>query len=186
MLAFGSQVLACSRARINSAQECTSEIVSGGSAWRDDECNFKSRLRQRTSLRWSAVRLTRESKRGSFATDQRGASAVEFAFVLPVLIILLTGVIQMGLTFFVQHNMVSVSQETARLVALGELTEAQGQTYALDHVIDWGMSYNVDVNQVGDDIVVDITVPMSDVSLIDYLGLFKTGNLSAQSSMRVL
>ena len=48
------------------------------------------------------------------------------------------------------------------------------------------MTYNVTVLPVGDDIVVDIAVPLSDVALIDYLGLFKTGDLSTQSSMRAL
>ncbi len=111
---------------------------------------------------------------------------MEFAFVLPVLIILLTGIVQMGLTFFVQHNMVSVAQETARLVAVGEMTTGEGKTYAEGHLINWGMTYNVTVLPVGDDIVVDIAVPLSDVALIDYLGLFKTGDLSTQSSMRAL
>ena len=123
---------------------------------------------------------------GSFISNQRGVAAVELAFVLPVLIILLTGIAQMGLIFFVQNNMVSVSQETARLVSLGELTAGEGQTYADGHLINWGMTYNISVQQVGDDIVVDIAVPLSDVALVDYLGLFKTGDLTTQSSMRAL
>ena len=122
----------------------------------------------------------------TFVSNQRGVSAVEFAFVLPVLMIMLTGIVQMGLTFFVQHNMTSVSQETARLVALGELTEAQGETYANDKLLSWGVTYSVDVQTVGDDIVVDISAPLSEVTLIDYLGIFKSGNLSTQSSMRAL
>ena len=113
-------------------------------------------------------------------------AAVEFAFVLPVLIILLTGIVQMGLMFFVQHNMTSVSQETARLVAVGEMTTDVGQTYAGDHLINWGMTYNISVQQVGVDIVVVISVPLSDVALIDYLGLFKSGDMTTQSSMRAL
>ena len=48
------------------------------------------------------------------------------------------------------------------------------------------MTYDVNVQKVGDDIVVDISVPLSEVALIDYLGLFKTGDLSTQSSMRAL
>ncbi len=113
-------------------------------------------------------------------------AAVEFAFVLPVLTILLTGIVQMGLVFFVQHNMVSVAQETVRLVAVGELSTSQGQTYADGHLINWGMTYNISVQQQGSDIVVDIAVPLSDVALIDYLGLFRTGNLTTQTSMRAV
>ena len=111
---------------------------------------------------------------------------MEFAFVLPALVILLTGIVQMGLMFFVQHNMVSVAQETARLVAVGELTTSEGQTYADGRLINWGMTYNISVQQQGSDIVVDIAVPVSDVALIDYLGLFTTGNLTTQTTMRAL
>ncbi len=51
---------------------------------------------------------------GSFISNQRGVAAVELAFVLPVLVIMLTGIAQMGLMFFVQNNMANVSQETVR------------------------------------------------------------------------
>ncbi len=123
---------------------------------------------------------------GRFVSNEQGANAVEFAFVLPILMILLTGIIQMGLMFFVQNNMTSIGQETARLVALGELTTGQGQTYANDHLLNWGMTYTVNVQQQVDDIVVDIAVPLSDVAIIDFLGLFGSGNMTSQSLMRAL
>ena len=121
-----------------------------------------------------------------FRSSQRGVAAVEFAIVLPVLMILLTGIVQMGIMFLVQHNMVSVSQETVRLVAVGELTTAEGETYADDHLINWDMTYDINVQQQGSDIVVDIALPLSDVALVDYLGLFESGNMTARSSMRAL
>ena len=121
-----------------------------------------------------------------FRSSQRGVAAVEFAIVLPVLVILLTGIVQMGIMLFVGHNMVSVSQETARLVAVGELTTVEGQTYADDHLINWEMTYDISVQQQGSDIVVDIAVPLSDVALIDFLGLFKSGDLKTRASMRAL
>ncbi len=146
----------------------------------------KWRIRLRKAWWRPLLSLTLTKKWRAFASDRRGVSAVEFAFVLPVLIILLTGIVQMGLMFFVQHNMTSISQETARLVAVGELTNAEGKAYANGKLINWGMSYNVDVQLVGDDIVVDISVPLSEVALIDYLGLFKDGDMTTQSSMRAL
>ncbi len=123
---------------------------------------------------------------GSFISNQRGVAAVELAFVLPVLVIMLTGIAQMGLMFFVQNNMANVSQETVRLVAVGELTTGEGQTYADGKLINWGMTYTINVQQVGDDIVVDISVPLSEVAVVDYLGLFESGDMTSQSSMRAL
>ena len=121
-----------------------------------------------------------------FRSNRRGVAAVEFAIVLPVLLTLLTGIVQMGIMMFVGHNMVSVSQETARLVAVGELTEAEGQTYANDHLMNWDLTYDVSVQRQGSDIVVDIAVPLSDVALIDILGLFNSGDLTTRTSMRAL
>ncbi len=144
-----------------------------------------SRVLQRfgNSLGWKGwPRATRAL--GPFVTNQHGVAAVEFAFVVPVLIILLTGIVQMGLMFLVQHSMVSVSQETARLVAVGELTTTEGQTYANDHLISWDITYDISVQPQGSDIVVDIAAPLSDVALIDYLGLFESGDMTARSSMR--
>ncbi len=121
-----------------------------------------------------------------FRSSQRGVASGECAIVLPVLKILLTGIVQMGIMFLVQNNLVSVSQETVRLVAVGELTTAEGETYADDHLINWEMTYDISVQQQGSDIVVDIAVPLSDVALVDFLGLFKSGNLTARTSMRAL
>ena len=134
--------------------------------------------------RWKPIVFAR--RLGRFVSNERGANAVEFAFVLPILSILLTGIIQMGLVFFVQNDMTRVGQETARLVALGELTTVEGQTYANDRLLTWGMVYTINVQQQVDDIVVDIAVPLSDVAIIDFLGLFGSGDLASQSSMRVL
>ncbi len=145
----------------------------------------------RTLQRQAAMlrRIFRTSRRHSiraYVSDQRGVAAVEFAFVLPALILLLTGIVQAGLIFFVQHSMVSVAQETARLVAVGELTTGEGQTYADGRLINWGMTYNISVQQQGSDIVVDIAVPLSDVALIDGFGFFSTGNLTTQTYFRAL
>ncbi len=137
------------------------------------------------SLGWKGwPRATRAL--GLFASNQRGVAAVEFAFVLPMLIMLLAGIVQMGLMFFVHHNMLSVSQETVRLVAVGELTTSEGETYANDHLTSWDITYDISVQQQGSDIVVDITAPLSDVALIDYLGLFQSGNMTARTTMRAL
>ncbi len=186
MPGFGLPRIADESGPDDSVEDRAAEGGYGCFAGTTEENTIKRQPRQKAT-RWPpATKSSRCSEWHTFADDQRGVSAVEFAFVLPVLIILLTGIIQMGLTFFVQHNMVSVSQETARLVALDEMTEAQGESYANGKLISWGMTYDVDVQQVGDDIVVDISVPLSEVALIDYLGLFKTGDLSTQSSMRAL
>ena len=56
---------------------------------------------------------------------QEGASALEFAFVLPILLFLLTGMIDAGHIFFMQNNMLNATREAARNLAVGQITTEQ-------------------------------------------------------------
>jgi Flp pilus assembly protein TadG len=61
-------------------------------------------------------------KRLAEADRSRGAAAVEFAIVLPVLIILVFGIIDFGRYFSMQQTMEQLARQGARLVALGDAT----------------------------------------------------------------
>lgn len=53
------------------------------------------------------------------ARDQEGAAAVEFAIVSLILILLLTGIVQFGFTFFQYLEIVHAAREGARWASLG-------------------------------------------------------------------
>ena len=55
-----------------------------------------------------------ESKKGI-----RGATAVEFALVLPLFVLLLFGIIDFGRYFFVQHTVQFATREGTRLALVG-------------------------------------------------------------------
>ncbi len=126
----------------------------------------------------------------SYASDESGVAAVEFAIILPVLIVMLTGIIQLGGILFIQNHMGDVARETARNLAVGELTGAQAQQFATDKLITWGGSFTITVTEpdpndpADNDFVVDIQIPMASVSLMDLTGAFQSGNLRAVSTMR--
>src|SRR3954466_4357087 len=50
--------------------------------------------------------------------DERGASAVEFAFIVPLLIMLVLGIIEFGHAFQVQGTLSAAAREGARAMAL--------------------------------------------------------------------
>lgn len=52
--------------------------------------------------------------------DEGGAAAVEFALILPVLLLVLFGIVQYGYYFFAAQNGSSVAREAARKVAVGD------------------------------------------------------------------
>jgi Flp pilus assembly protein TadG len=55
-----------------------------------------------------------QMKNYRFLKDQTGASAVEFAIILPVLLALIFGIIEFGLYLFNQHIMTNAVREAAR------------------------------------------------------------------------
>ncbi len=83
-----------------------------------------------------------------------------------------------------------VAREASRRVAVGELTEADAHTMAQAALVNWGVTYQVDVATAdagggNQDVAVDISLPLSDAALMDVLGLFETGDLSTSVTMRM-
>jgi Flp pilus assembly protein TadG len=67
--------------------------------------------------------------RGGTRRREEGASAVEFALVLPILAALLLGIIQFGWYFFVANNASSAAREGARRVVVGDCWGGAFQTF---------------------------------------------------------
>jgi len=123
-----------------------------------------------------------------------GVSAVEFAFVLPVVLVLITGMIDIGVLMLTQTNMVRVAQDAARVLSLAQMTELQTEAYVQDKLGNLGETLKVDATlpdtDAGEtDVTVTISIPMADVIPIDIVGIknlnvFKTGALQSQVTMR--
>ncbi len=121
--------------------------------------------------------------------DRDGAAAVEFAFILPILLLLFSGIVQFGSIMFLENHMTNVARETSRRVAVGELAQADAASAAQQALVNWGVNYEVSVATVdagggNQDIAVAISLPMREAALIDLLGVFQSGNLTAVVTMR--
>ncbi len=137
--------------------------------------------------------------------DERGVAALEFALVLPIFGFLLLESIQFGYALFVQNNMTNAAREAARAtavesafiggatscpatsgtaegIACGFLAELGGMTFTLaacdpdnpDATLCPGAG----------DVTVRVTIPRSQLALADILGLFDSGTMDAQVTMR--
>ncbi len=61
----------------------------------------------------------RPPRRRTRLSGERGAAAVEFALVAPVLIMLLIGIVEFSLVYSTQSSLSAAAREGARVVALG-------------------------------------------------------------------
>ena len=122
---------------------------------------------------------------------QRGAAAIEFAIVAPVLILILLGTIEMGLLLYDNQVITNASREGARSAI------AQGQSESLQTIIDnycsnrlinlkdgWRGSATGTLTPVGTDhIQVNVSYEYNYL-FFTILGLNQT-TLNAQTTMRV-
>ena len=64
--------------------------------------------------------------------DDRGVGVVEFALVMPLLMMLVFGVVQFGLLYNRQQALHAAAREGARLAAIPSATQSEISTHALD------------------------------------------------------
>ena len=85
--------------------------------------------------------------------NQKGAAAVEFAFVLPLLLLLLFGIVEFSILFYNKAMITNASREGARagiVFASDRLSEAAIKAvvnnYATTHLINFNPSQVLDMN----------------------------------------
>lgn len=141
-------------------------------------------LRKQTARRPMARRVLRR--------DTGGVAAIEFAFTVPVLVLILVGLIQVASAFFTLNQMNWVAREAARGLALGDLADAAAtEAFVGSHLINWavaGSTVSVVIPDPDDpsdrDYRVDISVPLEQAALLDPVGYIAGKTVSAYSVMR--
>lgn len=126
----------------------------------------------------------------SRSNSEDGSVAVELAFGLPILLMLMLGSMELGAIFFIENHMTSVASDVARRVAIGEIGEPAAEAMAQDRLINWGIDYTVDVtlpdplDPNDKDIEVEIRAPMAQASITDFPIPFGTAEISALAIQR--
>ncbi len=69
--------------------------------------------------------------------DEDGAAAVEFAIVLPVLLLIVFGIIDFGRAFWVKNNLVAAMREGGRVASAGFLNQNDPSGVAAQKVADY-------------------------------------------------
>ena len=133
------------------------------------------------AMLWRSCRLGR---------CRSGSAAVEFGLVLPVLLLFVLSALQGSLLLFTQNNMVSATNEVARRLAVGEITESQAKQIAAERLPSWVGEPGITVSQTGGSgagaiVRVTMTVPMKRAAIVDPLGYLAGSDLAAGTSVRI-
>ncbi|MEZ0576681.1 TadE/TadG family type IV pilus assembly protein [Halodesulfovibrio aestuarii] len=76
------------------------------------------------------------SSRALFRHEQ-GASALEMALILPLLLVLLFGIIDMGRYYWAEHSVAHAANEAARMAILEGVTSDEINEVIAFHLRDW-------------------------------------------------
>jgi Flp pilus assembly pilin Flp len=95
--------------------------------------------------------MTRRARRGSVNSD-RGAAAVEFALLLPLLVLLVFGMIDFGRAINAQITITQAAREGARVLALpgGTTVGSDGLPAYQDRAIAAGIGLGLTASNVAD------------------------------------
>ena len=128
--------------------------------------------------------------------DQKGAAAVEFAIILPLLLMLLFGIIEFGIILYDKAMITNASREGARAgivfvdpgVISDEEIENVVNNYCSGHLITFGedSSIGINITRAGENLTVNVTYTYDFLVLPDFFtGIIENINLSAQTIMRM-
>jgi Flp pilus assembly protein TadG len=125
--------------------------------------------------------------------NQRGASAVEFAIICPLLVIFIFGIIEFGLVFYDKAVVTNASREAARAgivfqpdprVDIAQI-ENVGLNYCNNRLITFGSVSGPTITvpsgpcvNSGDELAVTVTYQYEFLLLPDFLANFFSGGLS--------
>ena len=138
----------------------------------------------------------RREGRNRSARDDSGAAAVEFALVLPILLVLVFGIVDFGRLYFTQITLTDAAREGARVLALegasgSGYTAAQADTDAQTRVLGavTGVSGTVAVTTgactTGQPVTVTATTDFSFITpLPDLAGLLGITTVTGTGVMR--
>lgn len=126
---------------------------------------------------WACARLSQGS------VDERGAATVEFVLWLPFFLTLLAAITDLSFIFTTNASMWDTARDTARRLALHQVTVEQARAFALTALaLGDPAQYAVNILD-GDDVVVEITTSIGDASVFGVYGALMPGDLIAKVTM---
>lgn len=123
--------------------------------------------------------------------DERGQSIVEMALILPLLLLLIAGIIDLGRVLYTTSHLHIASQEAVRLGGLGK-TDEEIRQFTRDYFelgdpsqLDINITPSDDVRESGEYVKVKIEFPLKIITPIINQFIPNPVVVNAESTMRV-
>lgn len=118
---------------------------------------------------------------------ERGAAAVEFALVLPILVVMLLGIIDFGLYFYNDLQLTHVARDAARYLSVGDV-DAANATISNANLVSTSApsSTVVSADNHGDESSITVTAVYTFITPLPLFipGLAQTIDIDASVAMR--
>ncbi|SIN79964.1 TadE/TadG family type IV pilus assembly protein [Halodesulfovibrio marinisediminis] len=130
------------------------------------------------------------SSRRQFCSE-RGAAAIEMALMLPILLLLVFGTIEIGRFYWAKHAVVHAANEGARLAVLPDVTQQEIDEVVAFYLSDWDPTVVPTVTPIPATanapaaIKVTVSIPFSFIILPNFItGAFGVQAISHSVTMR--
>lgn len=113
---------------------------------------------------------------------QDGAAMAEFALVLPLLLLIVTGTLQYGMLMYTYNSMITGARSAARAASLGDQTTAQIETAAkswLPGFVDRTAVVVTTTALAGDRVQVNVSMPSSKATVLPFVPMPATLDVAA-------
>lgn len=126
------------------------------------------------------------------ARHDLGAGAVEFALIIPFLLMLAGGIVEMANLYFVRSQLNEIVRDATRRLAVDAFSEDEARKFIRDQLsqtTDAEGEINVaETKEQGDeatDVTVSISVPLKDILIFDVLADIFVGSDKGSSDLSV-
>lgn len=119
-----------------------------------------------------------------FSDDDLGAVSVEFVLWMPVFLSILMLIVDATLVFSAEARLWSVARDAARQLSIYQLTKDEVPDYIAKNAIGLNGNLTVTASDTGPDVWVQVTIPISDVSLFGVFSNMSEPIITARVTQR--
>jgi len=118
-----------------------------------------------------------------FGDDEDGAASVEMVLWLPVFILILAFILDVTMTMLAHSLMWDVARDTVRQLSLGRMDAVQAVDHARVAAQMSSTTPTVTASDAGPEVWIEITLPIADVTMFNFIGIAGSETISAKAIM---